>query len=50
LACCALGNAACPQGFAALYLRGPRLFEELTIAHVDGSFGRRLSPWRASIC
>lgn len=39
---CALGNAACRQGFSALYIRLPRLFEELRIAHGDGSFTRRL--------
>lgn len=40
---CALGNAACRQGFSALYVRLPRLFEELRIAHGDGSFTRRLA-------
>ncbi|WP_131111338.1 IS21-like element helper ATPase IstB [Sulfuricystis thermophila] len=40
---CALGNAACRQGFSVLYVRLPRLFEELRIAHGDGSFTRRLS-------
>ena len=40
---CALGNAACRQGFSALYTRLPRLLEELRIAHGDGSFGRRLA-------
>jgi len=40
---CALGNAACRQGFSVLYVRLPRLFEELRIAHGDGSFTRRLA-------
>lgn len=40
---CALGNAACRQGLAVAYVRTPRLFEELRIAHGDGSFGRRLA-------
>ncbi len=40
---CALANQACRQGLAALYVRVPRLFEELQIAHADGSFGRRLA-------
>lgn len=40
---CALGNAACRQGLSVLYVRLPRLFEELRIAHGDGSFGKRLS-------
>ncbi|MGV1018021.1 MAG: IS21-like element helper ATPase IstB [Fluviibacter phosphoraccumulans] len=40
---CALGNAACRQGLSVLYVRTPRLFEELRIAHGDGSFGKRLA-------
>lgn len=40
---CALGNAACRQGLSVVYVRAPRLFEELRIAHGDGSFGRRLT-------
>lgn len=40
---CALGNAACRQGFSVYYTRLPRLFEELRIAHGDGSFTRRLA-------
>jgi DNA replication protein DnaC len=40
---CALGNAACRQGLAVAYVRMPRLFEELRIAHGDGSFGKRLT-------
>ena len=40
---CALGNAACRQGLSVQYIRLPRLFEELRIAHGDGSFGKRLS-------
>jgi len=40
---CALGNAACRQGLSVAYVRTPRLFEELRIAHGDGSFGRRLA-------
>lgn len=39
---CALGNSACRQGLSVVYTRAPRLFEELRIAHGDGSFGRRL--------
>ncbi len=39
---CALGNAACRPGLSAHYVRLPRLFEELRIAHGDGSFTRRL--------
>ncbi|RJG14582.1 AAA family ATPase [Pseudomonas cavernicola] len=39
---CALGYQACRQGYSALYLRTPRLLEQLRIAHGDGSFGRTL--------
>ena len=39
---CALGNAACRQGLSVVYVRVPRLFDELRIAHGDGSFSRRL--------
>ena len=35
---CALANAACRQGYTALYQRLPRLFEELTIARADGRY------------
>jgi DNA replication protein DnaC len=40
---CAFGNAACRQGLSVSYVRTPRLFEELRIAHGDGSFSKRLS-------
>lgn len=40
---CALGNQACRQGFSAMYLRVPRLLEQLRIAHGDGSFGKLLA-------
>lgn len=40
---CALGNAACRQGFSAFYVRFSRLLEELRIAHGDGTFSRRLA-------
>ena len=40
---CALGNAACRQGLSVVYARTPRLFEELRMAHGDGSFGKRLA-------
>ncbi|UAW64357.1 IS21-like element helper ATPase IstB [Mycoavidus sp. HKI] len=39
---CALGQQACRCGFSVLYVRIPRLFEELRIAHGDGSFTRKL--------
>lgn len=40
---CALGNAACRQGLSVAYVRTPRLFEQLRIAHGDGSFGKYLA-------
>jgi DNA replication protein DnaC len=40
---CALGNQACRQGFSVQYVRLPRLFEELRVAHGDGSFSQRLT-------
>lgn len=40
---CALGQLACRLGFRVAYKRVPRLFEELTIAHADGSFVRLLA-------
>lgn len=39
---CAFGNQAARQGFSVFYVRASRLFEDLRIAHGDGSFGRRL--------
>jgi DNA replication protein DnaC len=35
---CALGQQACRQGYRAIYRRVPRLFEELALAHADGSY------------
>jgi DNA replication protein DnaC len=35
---CALAHKACQEGYRALYLRLPRLLEELTLAHGDGRF------------
>ena len=40
---CALANQACRQGLSALYVRAPRLFEELNLCHADGSFHKRLA-------
>jgi DNA replication protein DnaC len=40
---CAFGNAACRQGLSVSYAHTPRLFDELRIAHGDGSFGKHLS-------
>src|SRR5262249_38770111 len=40
---CALAQQACRKGYRALYRRVPRLFEELTLAHADGSYLRLLA-------
>lgn len=40
---CALAHQACRQGLPALYVRAPRLFEELKLAHADGSLRKRLN-------
>jgi DNA replication protein DnaC len=40
---CAIAHQACRQGLSALYLRAPRLFEELNLCHADGSFRKRLA-------
>jgi DNA replication protein DnaC len=40
---CALAQLACRSGFRALYRRAPRLFEELALAHADGTYTRVLA-------
>jgi DNA replication protein DnaC len=40
---CALANAACRQGYTALYHRLPRLFEELAIARGDGRYTKLMA-------
>ena len=40
---CAFGNQACRQGHSVRYLRLPRLFEQLRIAHGDGSYTRLMN-------
>ena len=40
---CALAHQACRSGFRVLYRRVPRLFEELNLAHADGSYTRLLA-------
>ena len=39
---CALAHQAARSGFSVLYVRAARLFDELQVAHGDGSFARRL--------
>ena len=40
---CALAHQAARCGFSVLYTRAARLFDELQVAHGDGSFARRLT-------
>jgi DNA replication protein DnaC len=42
---CAFGNEACRRGFSVRYLRLPRLFEMLRIAHGDGSYTKLMNQW-----
>ena len=39
---CAIGHKACRDNRSVLYVRIPKLFDDLTLANADGSFGRRL--------
>jgi len=39
---CAIGHKACRDNRSVLYVRAPKLFDELALAHGDGSFARRL--------
>ena len=45
---CALGHKACRDNRAVLYVRVPKLFDELALAHGDGSVGRRLKTLGAA--
>jgi DNA replication protein DnaC len=40
---CALGNAACRQGYGTFYARASRLFDELKIARTDGTYVKLLN-------
>jgi DNA replication protein DnaC len=40
---CALGMSACRDGISCLYVRLPRLLEELKLAHADGSYMKLLA-------
>ncbi len=42
---CALAHQACMRGYRAMYRRATRLFEELTLAHADGTYGRLLQKF-----
>ncbi len=39
---CAFAQLACRYGYRVLYRRASRLFDELTLAHADGTFARLL--------
>lgn len=40
---CALAQQACRKGFRAVYRRASRLFDELTLAHADGTYAQLLA-------
>jgi DNA replication protein DnaC len=40
---CALAHKACREGYRALYLRCPRLFQQMALARADGSYGKLLA-------
>jgi DNA replication protein DnaC len=40
---CALAQKACREGYTALYLRLPRLFEDLALAHGDGRYTKLMA-------
>ncbi len=42
---CALANAAIRRGHSALYLRGPRLLDDVAIARAEGRLARLLAAW-----
>ena len=42
---CALAHKACREGFRALYLRAPRLFEDLALAKADGRYRKIMSAY-----
>jgi DNA replication protein DnaC len=45
---CALAHKACREGFSALYLRLPRLLEDLVLAHGDGRFSKLMTGFAKS--
>lgn len=40
---CALANKACREGYTVQYIRLPRLFEELALAHADGRYPKLMA-------
>ena len=47
---CALGESICEHGLSVRYYRASRLFEALTMAHGDGSFGKLLTQLAKTDC
>ncbi len=43
--CCAFANKACREGFATLYKRAPRLFQEIAISRADGSYAKLMNKY-----
>ena len=47
---CALAHSAIRNGHTALYLRAPRMFDDLALARADGRISRLMAGWaRASV-
>jgi len=40
---CTLANSACRQGFSALYVRAPRLFQDMALAKADGTYPKLMN-------
>ena len=40
---CALAQSACRQGFTALYVRAPRLFQDVSLSKADGSYPKLMN-------
>jgi DNA replication protein DnaC len=40
---CAMANSACRRGFSSLYMRAPRLFQEISIGRADGSYPKLMN-------
>ena len=45
---CALAHSAIRHGHTALYLRAPRMFDDLAIARADGRLSRLMAAWARS--
>jgi DNA replication protein DnaC len=42
---CALAQKACREGYSVLYLRTPRLFDDLALAHADGRYPKLMTSF-----